>query len=260
MTPERAQAGQQRQGAEMVATKQTKIILLDVEGTTAPIRFVYEKLFPYARKNIRSYLMQHQDRPEVQEALQQLREENGKDVLQDAPAFLHKKEDADYIDAAVGYCLWLMDRDRKTTPLKTLQGHIWEEGFARQELQSEVFADVPECFARWRKEEKRIAIYSSGSVAAQKLIFEHTPFGNLAPHIEAFFDTRVGSKKDANSYARIIRELDVTPADVLFVSDVPDELDAAAATGTAVALAVRPGNPVHPNASSYRVVNSLDEF
>ena len=79
-----------------------------------------------------------------------------------------------------------MDHDRKTTPLKTIQGHIWKEGFARRELQSEVFPDVPECFAVWRKQGRRIAIYSSGSVAAQKLVFEHTPFGDLTPQMKHF--------------------------------------------------------------------------
>ena len=245
----------------MVSAQQAKIILLDVEGTTTPISFVYEKLFPYARKNIRTYLAQHQDDPEVQEALRQLKEENGEDLKNGAPAFREKrKEDADYIDSAVAYCVWLMDCDRKTTPLKALQGHIWKEGFARRELQSEVFPDVPECFAAWRKQGRRIAVYSSGSVAAQKLVFENTPFGNLTSHIEAFFDTHVGPKKDANSYARIAQQLGASPAHVLFVSDVPGELDAAAAAGMSIALAVRPGNPPQPNSSNYPVVNSLSEF
>ncbi len=248
-------------GPEMVSTKLAKIILLDVEGTTAPISFVYEKLFPYARKNIRPYLMRHQDHPEVQEALRQLKEENARDLPEGAPNFRQKeKEAADYIDSAVAYCLWLMDRDRKTTPLKTLQGQIWKEGFAQLELESEVFPDVPECFAAWCKQGRRIAIYSSGSVAAQKLVFENTRFGNLTPYIETFFDTRIGSKKDVNSYAQIIRELGAAPADVLFVSDVPDELDAAAAAGMSIALAVRPGNPTYPNSANYPVVNSLNQF
>lgn len=247
-------------GTEMVPAKLTQIILLDVEGTTAPISFVYEKLFPYARKNIRSYLMQHGDQPEIQDALVSLQEENSHDLKDGAPDFSRNQGDGKYIDSAVAYCLWLMDRDRKTTPLKTLQGHIWKEGFARHELQSEVFPDVPECFAAWRKQGRRIAIYSSGSVAAQKMVFENTPFGNLTPHIEAFFDTHVGPKKNATSYARIIKELKASPADVLFVSDVPEELDAAVAAGMLVALAVRPGNAQYPNPSNYPVVSSLHEF
>jgi len=240
--------------------KLAPIILLDVEGTTTPISFVYDKLFPYARKHIRSYLTQHCGSTEIRGLLAQLKEENLSDIKDGAPAFRGKEEDLGYVDSAVAYCLWLMDRDRKTTPLKALQGYIWEEGFKRRELQSEVFPDVPECFAAWRSQGRRIAIFSSGSVAAQKLVFEHTPFGNLRPQIEAFFDTNIGSKKDAKSYMRISEQLHARPADILFVSDVPDELSAASAAGMPVALAVRPGNAKHPQAANYPAVNSFSEF
>jgi enolase-phosphatase E1 len=240
--------------------KLAPIILLDVEGTTTPISFVYDKLFPYARKHIRWYLTQYCCRAEIRDLLAQLNKENPADLKNGAPAFREKEEDSGYVDSAVAYCLWLMDRDRKTTPLKALQGYIWEEGFARRELQSEVFSDVPKCFAAWRSQGRRIAIFSSGSVAAQKLVFEHTPFGNLTPQIEAFFDTNIGSKRDAQSYTRISEQLHAGPAEILFVSDVPDELDAASTAGMSVALAVRPGNAKHPNASIYSVVNSFSEF
>jgi enolase-phosphatase E1 len=237
-----------------------QIILLDVEGTTTPISFVYDKLFPFARKHMRSFLEQCHERPEISEALLALKEENARDRLEGAPVFDQSEQDHGSVDAAIAYCFWLMDRDRKTTPLKTIQGHIWQEGFSRQELHSEVFPDVAECFTAWRRQGKRIAIYSSGSVAAQKLVFANTAFGDLTPHIEAFFDTHVGGKKEAESYRHIARTLKSSPPEVLFISDVPAELDAAAAAGMSVALSVRPGHPEHPNPADYLVLRSFTEL
>ena len=126
----------------MIPLKPAQIILLDVEGTTTPISFVYDKLFPFARKNMRSFLEQHRESPEVRDALLDLKAENAGDLKDGAPVFDQKEQDARYLDAATSYCMWLMDRDRKTSPLKTIQGDIWKEGFARRELHSEVFPDV----------------------------------------------------------------------------------------------------------------------
>jgi enolase-phosphatase E1 len=123
-----------------------------------------------------------------------------------------------------------------------------------------MFADVPCCFASWRTNHHRIAIYSSGSVSAQKLVFGYTPFGNLLPFIEAFFDTRTGPKQDAKSYERIASELSLEARDVLFVSDVLAELDAASRAGMAVTLCVRPGNAPISNGHHYRTITSLAEL
>lgn len=237
-----------------------QVILLDVEGTTAPISFVYEKLFPYARKNLFAYLKEHFRDPAVIEALGRLQQENTIDVREGAPLFAENAQTAGNVDSAVAYLLWLMDRDRKTTPLKTIQGLIWHVGFSKGELHSDVFSDVPRCFSEWRTQGLRIAIYSSGSVAAQKLVFEYTPFGSLLPLIDAFFDTRSGPKRDAKSYIHIASELNAKPAEVLFVSDVTAELDAAVTAGMSVALAVRPGNPAQANPSNYRTVTSLADL
>jgi enolase-phosphatase E1 len=237
-----------------------RVVLLDVEGTTTPISFVYDKLFPYARKHIGTWLREHHLDPEVRDALVLLEKENINDATNGAPPFSFTQHRHSGADSAAAYCLWLMDRDRKTAPLKTIQGLIWQVGFKQGELQSEVFADVPTSFSQWRDEGRRIAIYSSGSVAAQKLVFEHTPYGSLLPLIEAFFDTSVGPKQDVKSYCNILDALQVKADQALFVSDVPAELDAAFRAGLSVALAIRPGNAVQPNPSNYQVVHSFAEL
>ena len=233
-----------------------RVILLDVEGTTIPISFVYNKLFPYARSHMHAWLREHCVDPEVRDALVLLEKENIADAGSGAPIF-SLTADQSCSDSAAAYCLWLMDRDRKSGPLKTIQGLIWQGGFHRGELQSEVFADVPTSFSEWHSKGCRLAIYSSGSVTAQRLIFEHTPFGNLLPLIEAFFDTRVGPKQDMKSYCNILNALGVEAQQALFVSDVSAELDAASLAGLSVALAIRPGNSAQPNPSNYRVVHSF---
>jgi enolase-phosphatase E1 len=235
----------------------SRVILLDVEGTTTPISFVYNKLFPYARSHMRAWLGEHHTDTEVRDALVHLDKENIADVRSGAPLFSLANDHQSSADSAAAYCLWLMDRDRKAAPLKTIQGLIWQEGFKQGELQGEVFADVPTSLSEWRGKGCRIAIYSSGSVTAQQLIFRHTPYGNLLPLIDAFFDTRVGPKQDVKSYGNILNALVAQAHEALFISDAPAELDAASLAGFSVALAVRPGNSPQPNPLSYRVVHSF---
>lgn len=231
--------------------------MLDVEGTTTPISFVYDKLFPYARRHMRVWLSEHHLDPDVRDALIQLEKENATDAGNGAPLFSVSDGHPHGADSAAAYCLWLMDRDRKTAPLKAIQGLIWQQGFKRGELQSEVFDDVPTSFSEWRRKGCRLAIYSSGSVTAQQLVFQHTLFGNLLPLIDAFFDTRVGPKQDAGSYRNIVNALGIEASQTLFISDMPAELDAASLAGLSVALAIRPGNAVQTNTSNYRVIHSF---
>jgi enolase-phosphatase E1 len=219
------------------------LILLDIEGTTTPIDFVYKTLFPFARARVRDYLSRNWDAPEVQSDLAQLRAENSADISQglNPPAM-----ESD-IESAVAYIHWLMDRDRKSTPLKAIQGRIWREGYQAGELFSEVFEDAPPAFARWRRQNKLICIYSSGSALAQKLLFAHTAAGDLTVHIYRYFDTTIGHKIEAGSYRRIAEELRLAPAEIVFISDVIAELDAAREAGMMTILAMRPGNrPVEP--------------
>ena len=229
------------------------VILLDIEGTTTPISFVYDVLFPYARKHMRAWLDVHAQEAAVQEDLKLLAEENAADRSSgaDVPAI---SAGALQIGSAADYLLWLMDRDRKSPALKSVQGKIWESGYASGELHSIVFPDVPEAMERWSHEGRRIVIYSSGSVLAQKLIFGHTQGGDLRGWIEDYFDTAVGAKTQTASYRAIAAKLGTAPDEILFVSDAPAELQAAQEAGFGVRLAVRPGNkPVDPGAGYERV-------
>jgi enolase-phosphatase E1 len=224
------------------------IVLLDIEGTTTPIDFVYDVLFPYARKSFADFLSLHATSADVGEDLARLREEHEADIrrgLNPPP----------YDDSAVSYLRWLMDSDRKSTPLKSLQGKIWEKGYRSGELKSRVFSDVPPAFERWRREEKLIYIFSSGSVLAQKLLFQHTEAGDLSGYLSGYFDTNIGPKSESESYRRIA--VAVGSQEILFISDVTKELAAARKAGFEVMLSIRPGNHPQQDQTSYPVINSF---
>jgi enolase-phosphatase E1 len=229
-----------------------RLYLLDVEGTTSPISLVYEQLFPYARRHLLDFLREHGEEFDVQADLALLAEENRADA--DAP-----RVSAGDLDGAAAYLLWLMDRDRKSTALKALQGRVWKAGFEAGELVGTIFADVPDALARWRVEAK-VAIYSSGSVEAQKLLFRHSSAGDLTRHISAYFDTRVGAKTSAESYAAIAVAMGVEIGEVLFVSDVVRELDPARDAGCGTRLSVRDGNAAVPDGHGHAVVRSFAEI
>src|SRR5208283_1885964 len=232
----------------------SRVVLLDIEGTTTPISFVYDVLFPYARERLEPFLRTHWDDQETQAELLQLREENVGDVAQGAPVL-----DGTTLEHTVAYLNWLIDRDRKSTPLKSLQGRIWQAGFAAGELKSQVFPDVPAAFANWRKQGRKIGIYSSASVLAQQQMFEHVDgVGDLSGFISYWFDTRVGAKRDSASYKRIAVELKERPDDLLFISDVTAELDAAREAGLHTRLTLRPGNAEQPP-SDHKTLKAFDE-
>src|SRR5213596_94028 len=157
-------------------------ILLDIEGTTTPISFVHEVLFPYAREHLKSYLEQHAGAEQLKSDLDQVRTERSVDVAegQQPPELIEP------------YLYWLMDRDRKSSALKSLQGKIWQQGYTNGSLRAPVFEDVPSAMKRWREAGVSINIFSSGSVLAQQLLFSHTEAGDLTNLIDQYFDTRVG--------------------------------------------------------------------
>ncbi|HEY7307419.1 MAG TPA: acireductone synthase [Bryobacteraceae bacterium] len=235
-----------------------RAILLDIEGTTTPISFVTEKLFPYARRHGRDFILSHLHDGEIEAALRQLQAENAGDGTDGARAA--EKCSPNAVEETIQYYLWLIDVDRKSTPLKTIQGRIWEGGYARGDLQSDIFPDVFPALKRWRRQGMLNAIYSSGSVLAQQQLFRHTVEGDLTPLIDAYFDTRVGNKRQADSYRKIAVNLKLLPNDVLFVSDVTAELDAALETGMRTALCVRPGNPSSPDRPSHPAIRSFEEL
>jgi enolase-phosphatase E1 len=229
-------------------------IVLDIEGTTTPISFVYDVLFPFARRHLREFLKDHRNSPGVADAVVGLELEWADDVAKgNAPPLWSEINLAGYVE-------WLMDLDRKSPALKSLQGLIWERGYGSGELTSEIFADVGPALERWRGAGLRVAIYSSGSVLAQRLLFGHTPAGDLTPLLTGFFDTAVGPKTAADSYRAIAVALDCPPARLLFVSDVVVELNAAHAAGCRTTLAVRPGNPPQPSAPDGGAIRSFNEI
>ena len=229
-----------------------KAILLDIEGTTTPIDFVHKVLFPYAKARVEDLV-----RAEFNEL--------GEEILELRAECEADKTYTDGFDESspasiAAYLKHLIDIDRKSTPLKTIQGMIWQDGYESGELKSVVFDDVPPAFERWKSEGKTIAIYSSGSVLAQQYLFRYTDHGDLTPFISDYFDTNVGGKRDTASYQAIAGALDIDGSDILFVSDIPAELDAARSTGLQTVLSIRPGNievaedPIHP------IVRSFDEL
>ena len=209
-------------------------ILLDVEGTTSSISFVYDVLFEFARKHIEDFLANNRLHPDVQSAAIALATETGV-----ANATLADPAGTTRLAVAA---IDLINRDVKSTPLKTLQGMIWRSGFESGELVSHVFDDVPEAIAQWADSGLDVRIYSSGSIEAQKLFFAHTSAGNLASHLRGHYDTTTGPKREAASYRAIAADMGMEPREILFISDVGEELDAARQAGMATALAIRPGN------------------
>ena len=229
-------------------------MLLDVEGTTTPIDFVHTTLFGYARARVNAFLQQHWDEPEVRADITGLRAEHAGESSDPAPPAWR-----DDPTAVTSYVHWLMDRDRKSTGLKSLQGKIWEEGYRSGRLRGEVYPDVPPALKRWRSAEVAVAIFSSGSIQAQRSLFRNSTAGDLTHFIQGHFDTTTGPKGAPESYARIATALGRSPSDVLFVSDVAAELDAARKAGMRTALSVR--GPDSPGVSAaHPVVRSFDQL
>ena len=230
-----------------------RAILLDIEGTTTPIAFVHEVLFSYARTHVRDFLTSNADSAEVRADVAVLREEHAADV--------ENNNQPPAIDEGIAvYVEWLIERDRKSTGLKSLQGKIWRRGYADGSLKSQVYDDVAPAFERWRAKGLSVNIFSSGSVLAQQLLFAHTNAGDLTKFIENYFDTNVGKKGEAESYRRIAEALRLRAGDVLFISDVVAELDAASEAGMQALLSIRPGNPPQNNTDRYRAIHSFDEI
>lgn len=229
-----------------------RVLLLDVEGTTTPIDFVYKILFPFASRRVQEFLRERFGEPEVRALIADLRKEHGEENW-------NRRTSEEEIISASNYVGQLIEQDKKVTPLKTLQGKIWEEGFRSGELRGEVYEDVPRAFAQWKKEGKRIAIFSSGSVLAQRLLFAHSTSGDLTKFIEAYFDTMTGAKRERASYTAIADALGAEAGKICFVSDVAAELDAALSAGMQTALMVRPG-ATRPADAKHAWIESFDQL
>jgi enolase-phosphatase E1 len=220
-----------------------RAVLTDIEGTTSSINFVKEVLFPYARKRLPAFIETHADKPEVQHWLHEAAKEAGlvSASQQEIIRLLRR---------------WI-DEDRKATPLKALQGMIWDEGYRNGEFRAHVYADVAPKLQEWKKQGVDLYVYSSGSVTAQKLFFGHSDAGDLMPLFSGYFDTETGPKRDAGSYRQIVAAIGVPAADVLFLSDVTEELDAARDAGLRTTLLARVPASC-PASASHRCVADFD--
>ena len=228
-----------------------KGILLDVEGTTSSIAFVYDVLFAYAKKHIAEFLDQHAAEPAVAEAASGLAAETQCDGSLETPEGRSR---------LVLAALDLINRDIKSTPLKALQGMIWRAGFESGQLTAHVFDDVPPALEQWADSGLDVRIYSSGSIEAQKLFFGHTAAGDLTGHLRGHYDTTTGPKREQASYQAIAADMQLSPRQILFISDVGAELDAARAAGMATAAAIRPGNRPLESLYDHEAIESFGQI
>ena len=204
---------------------------------------MHETLFPYARAHLRKFLRGHARETAVRKELAEVSHLEGRELTPDEAADVLEK--------------WI-DEDRKVTPLKSLQGLIWRKGYEAGELKGHVYADAPEYLRQWHARGLRLYVYSSGSVEAQKLIFGHTDYGDLTPLFSGYFDTRVGGKKETASYKQILLDTGLSGPDMLFLSDVGEELDAARHAGMKTCQLLRDDKArpatAHPQARSFSEV------
>lgn len=229
-----------------------RCILLDIEGTTCPVSFVASVLFPYARERLASYLDINHGDPEVQELLAATQaalavdpnpEVQALQQVSPIPANQEQLQPEQTNAPLVAYLQWLIDHDIKFPALKELQGRIWASGYACGDLIAPLFDDVAPILRRWHRDGYQLAVYSSGSVAAQQLLYRHSNNGNLEGLFSHWLDTRTGPKQQSASYGAIAKMLMLEPAQILFVSDAIAELEAASAVGMAVHFSDREGNP-----------------
>lgn len=218
-------------------------IVTDIEGTTSSIDFVKDVLFPFARKRLPAFIETRGDEPEVRHWLSETAREAG----------LVSASRDELIEVLIAW----IDQDRKATPLKALQGMIWKEGYESGAYQAHMYPEVADCLRRWHGQGIRLHVYSSGSVAAQKLFFGYSDAGDLTPLIEGWFDTETGPKRETASYRKIAQVIGKPSEEILFLSDVEAELDAARNAGMQTILVCRPP-PDCPDKPAHRCVSNFE--
>lgn len=232
-----------------------RAILLDIEGTTSSVSFVYDVMFPFVRRELQAYVADEWGSPALTDACDLIAQDAGHSSFADWSRDVQSasKQQQLVIDEVTR----LMDNDVKATGLKQLQGLIWKAGFENGEMQAHVYDDVPIALPAWNEADIDVRIYSSGSIAAQKLFFGHTIAGDLLHLFRGHYDTTTGPKKEHSSYEAIASEFSVRAGDILFISDIVAELDAARNAGFQTALSVRPGNAPIENAHTHREITSF---
>jgi len=218
-----------------------KAIITDIEGTTSSLSFVKDVLFPYARERMADFVRGHVKDAAVTRWLDEVRQIAGSALSN---------------DEVIAQLIRWIDEDKKITPLKALQGMIWEDGYKKGDFKGHMYEDAVRHLRKWKDAGIRLYVYSSGSVLAQKLLFAHTEYGDLMPLFSDYFDTNIGGKREADSYRKISAEIGVAPADTLFLSDIREELDAARAAGMQTRWLVRDGTV--DSKTNHRQVTNFD--
>jgi enolase-phosphatase E1 len=220
-----------------------KAILTDIEGTTSAVSFVFDVLFPYAAKHLPDFVRAHAGEPQVAEQLAAVRADSG-------------EADAD-VERLIEILLGWIAADRKATPLKALQGMVWAEGYRAGQLKGHVYPDAVEALKRWKQRGYDLYVYSSGSIQAQQLIFGCSEAGDLTPLFSGYFDTTSGSKRDAQSYRTITQAIGCPAEEIVFLSDIVEELDAARAAGMQTVGLAREGGELagHETVASFAVID-----
>ena len=220
-----------------------KTILTDIEGTTSSLSFVKDVLFPYSRARMADFIRASAAKPQVRVQLDEVRKLAG---------------DSLDTDQVIAQLIRWIDEDKKVTPLKALQGMIWEVGYRDGDYKGHVYEDTPRNLKKWKDAGLRLYVFSSGSVFAQKLIFGFSEAGDLTPLFSGYFDTTIGNKREAEAYKKIATEIGLPPGEILFLSDIKEELDAARTAGMQTIQLVREGG-VDPKAP-HRQVRTFDEI
>lgn len=235
----------------------SRIVLLDIEGTTSSVSYVFDVLYPYARKKLPEFLKSNWSAPKVIAAIEQL--EKDLEALEIEPWKQDSKFEAK-IEEVVVQANKLMDKDVKATGLKELQGLIWAEGYDAKELKSHVYPDVLPNLKKWKDTGLDIRIFSSGSINAQKVFFKNTEYGDILNNFSMHYDTTSGPKREYTSYQNIVSDCNVKAAEITFLSDIVEELDAAQEAELNTVLVKRPGNHPLTKDSNHKEVNSFEEL
>jgi enolase-phosphatase E1 len=220
-----------------------KAVVTDIEGTTTSLSFVKDVLFPYARENMQAFVSRHANDPKVREQLDAVCQEVGKALT-----------DQQIIDQLLQW----IDEDKKITPLKALQGMIWEAGYKNGDYTGHVYDDAVANMNKWHAQGTKLYVFSSGSVQAQKLIYGYSGSGDLTPLFSGYYDTRIGKKREVSAYQYIVQEIGEPAENIVFLSDIKEELDAAKRAGMQTIWLVREGE-VDPQAA-HKQVKNFDEI
>ena len=235
-------------------------LLLDIEGTTCPVSFVSDVLFPFAKQELSHYIKQSWDKiphnKPIQAAKREWLDDQSSESIQIKQQVLQGK--IEEVDGLIQYLKHLISIDKKSTALKDLQGKIWEYGYNNGKLESQLFPETAGCLREWRDQEFTLSVYSSGSIQAQRLLYRHSPAGDLEKLFSHWFDTHTGPKKSTESYIRIAEQLHSSPNKIWFVSDNGAECDSARSAGMHTLFSLRDGNPDR-DPRDHTVVQSLRE-